>query len=132
MASMQWLVVVQLVLVWGSVIIGLLTGWRMPLPRWAAIPAGLAIWFGGLILNLQGRKRFREVMGPGGLKARKRGYPLIAGRTAMNLGIALAFRSWPTLVATALLLAFYLLLAQKVRSSIPWPPRRQAPSRCLR
>lgn len=98
-----------------SVVVAFVTRWRMPVSPWIAAPAGTALWACGLLYTLHLRKDLREAVERRVRPARKRGYPMVEARAAMHLGVALGFRSWPTLIVAAACLVFNLYLAVRLR-----------------
>jgi len=113
MPQANWVILLHFVLVWGSIITGLAAGWRLPIPIVVSIPLGLMIWALGLLYNVSVTRRYRR--GPATHRSAlvRRSYQRIAARTIMNLGIAIGFRSWLTLIVAALLIPFYASAANR-------------------
>ena len=103
------------VLLWGSVITGLAAGWRIPIPIAVAIPLGLMIWALGLLYNVSLTQHHRRGPATHRTALARRSYQRIAARTIMNLGVAIGFRSWLTLIVAALLIPFYAAAANRRR-----------------
>ena len=122
MKNLKFLIIGELLAVWLSVIAGIAFHWRIPISPWIAIPAGLLLWICGFLYTLRYRATIKERHKAGIRAARKpwRGYPMVEARAAMHFGVAIGFRSWPTLgvaVACVILnLALSLSLRRKMRS----------------
>jgi hypothetical protein len=102
-----------------SVVIAYISHWRMPVSPWIAVPAGTTLWACGFVYTLHLRKGFREAAeGRRKPATRRRGYPLVEARGAMHLGVALGFRSWPTLIVAVACLAVNLLLVVYMRRKL--------------
>ena len=108
----------EFIAILASVVIAYITHWRMPISPWIAVPAGTALWAGGFVYTLHLRKGFREAAGGRRKPAQRRGYPLVEARGAMHLGVALGFRSWPTLIVAVACLAVNLSLAVHMRRKL--------------
>ncbi|MDI7252025.1 MAG: hypothetical protein QME89_05640 [Actinomycetota bacterium] len=106
---------VESLLIMGSVVAAYLLHWRIPLPAWLAVPAGVLLWGGGLLYTLRRRGEWKARRGRGRRRMFPGGYPLVWARGAMHLGVALGFRSWPTLGAAVVFLAVNLFLAARAR-----------------
>ncbi len=113
MPQANWIILLHLLLLWGSVITGLASQWRIPLPFAVSIPLGAAIWLLGFLYNLNALRRHR--FNPEGHRTafQKRVYRRIAARTLMNLGVTVISRSWLTLIASALLVPLYANAARR-------------------
>lgn len=113
MPQANWVIVLHFFLLWGSVITGLAAGWRIPIPIYVSLPLGLMIWAVGLLYNLSATQRHRR--GPATHRAAlaRRGYQRIIARTIMNLGVAVGFRSWLTLIVAVILIPFYAAAARR-------------------
>jgi hypothetical protein len=109
------LLLVEALVIVGSVVAAYLLRWRIPLPAWFAVPAGLLLWGGGLLYTFSLRGKWRERHRLNLRKGPRRGYPLVWARGASHLGVAIGFRSWPTLAAAAVFLALNLFLAARTR-----------------
>ncbi len=115
----------ETLLVVGSVVAAYLLQWRIPLPVWLAVPAGLLLWLGGLMFTLNRRRRWMAQNGVRSRRGGRNGYPLVKARGIMHLGVALGFRSWPTLALAAVLFALNLILAMRTRRLMPERPWRR-------
>ncbi len=91
------ILLIESLLVLGSAIAGYLLHWRIPLPVWLAVPAGLILWAGGLFFTLRLRRRRAERRGREMRGRSRKGYPLVEARGGMHLGAAIGFRLWPNL-----------------------------------
>lgn len=123
MRRIRHILLIESLLVLGSAIAGYLLHWRIPLPAWLAVPAGLILWAGGLFFTLRLRRRRAERRGREMRGRSRKGYPLVEARGVMHLGVAIGFRSWPTLAAAAVLFAANLALAMRMRRTLlrkPW------------
>jgi type IV secretory pathway TrbD component len=118
MQNIQWIFLSELVLIWGSVILGFAAHWRIPLSPWIAAPIGLALWIFGFIFTLHLRKELKEVREKRVRPVRRRGYPMVEARAAMHFGVALGFRSWPTLGVAIACTAVNLWLAVSFRRKL--------------
>lgn len=103
--------IIELVAILASLAVAYITDWRMPLSPWIAVPAGVVLWISGFGYTMHLRRRFREVREQGMRPGKRRGYPMVEARAAMHLGVALGFRSWPTLVVAVACAAVNLGLA---------------------
>ncbi len=112
---MRALFIGESIVVLASVVIAYITHWRMPISPWIAAPAGLAIWAGGLAYTMHLRGEWKKAAETRERPAGRRGFPLVWARAAMHLGVALGFRSWPTLIVVAACLVVNLLMAVYVR-----------------
>lgn len=132
MKKLRVLFIGELVIIWASVALGLMAGWRIPISPWIAIPVGLLLWICGFLYTLRLRGQFKEAAERHRRPPRRRGYPLVEARIAMHLGVALGFRSWPTLGAALVFAAVNLGLAAYWRHKLrdrfgrrgfrpPWP-----------
>ena len=92
---------------WGSVITGLMADWRLPVSNLVAIPMGLILWAAGFLFNMYVIQGARQEPALHRAEMNRRRYQRIAARTLMNIGVALAFRSWFTLIVAAILIPFY-------------------------
>jgi hypothetical protein len=113
MPQANWVILLHVILLWGSVITGLAAGWRINIPLPVAIPLGAMIWMLGLLYNISVIQRQRRGLATHRAALARRGYLRITARTIMNLGIALGFRSWLTLIFAALLIPFYAAAARR-------------------
>jgi hypothetical protein len=100
-------------LIWGSVIAALVAGLLLPISNFITVPLGTAIWLFGFLYNLNLVQSGRPQRGS--WRRARGGNDRIAARTAMNFGIAFAFRSWPTLIAAFLLIPVYAWFAGRHR-----------------
>ena len=112
------LFIAESVAVLGSVVVAFIAHWRMPISPWIAAPAGTALWVCGLLYTLHLRKEWKEAGQRRERPARRRGFPLVEARAAMHLGVALGFRSWPTLVVAVACIAVNLGLAVSMRRKL--------------
>jgi hypothetical protein len=127
--NLQWLFIGELVLVWASVAVGIIAHWRIAISPWIAAPVGLVLWICGFLFTLHLRKELKEVREKRVRPAKRRGYPMVEARAAMHFGVALGFRSWPTLgvavVCTAVNLGLAVSFRRKLRKRIAargrWP-----------
>jgi hypothetical protein len=120
MKRLTGLFIGELIAVWASVIAGWVLHWRMPLSSLAAVPTGLILWISGFAYSLhlrQAMARRREAAVGRPFKL-PRGYPMVEARAAMHLGVAIGFRSWPTLGVALACLALNLTLAASFRKKI--------------
>ena len=113
MPQANWVILLHLLLLWGSVITGLASQWRIPLPLSLSLPLGAMIWLLGVFYNLRTLRRQRFIAESHRLAVQKRLYHRIAARTVMNLGVVVASRSWLTLIVTALLIPLYANAARR-------------------
>lgn len=113
MPQANWIILLHFLLLWGSVITGLASQWRIPLPLSLSLPLGAMIWLLGVFYNLSTLRRQRLNAESHRLAVQKRVYHRIAARTVMNLGVVVASRSWLTLVVTALLIPLYANAARR-------------------
>ncbi|MBC7230969.1 MAG: hypothetical protein H5T74_11350 [Actinobacteria bacterium] len=113
MPQANWIIFLHFLLLWGSVITGLASQWRIPLPLAAALPLGSMIWLLGVLYNLSTLRRHRLRPESHRTALQKRIYQRIAARTFMNLGVTVASRSWLTLMVTALLIPLYANAARR-------------------
>jgi hypothetical protein len=113
MPQANWMIVLHFLLVWGSVITGLAAGWRVPVPIVISIPLGLMIWALGLLYNVSLIQRHRRGLATHRAAQARRSYQRITARTIMNLGVAIGFRSWLTLIAAVILIPFYASAARR-------------------
>ena len=117
----NWIIALHFVLLWGSVITGLAAGWRIPIPLPVAVLLGLMVWSVGFLYNVDINRRRRG--GPALHRAAlaRRGHLRIAARTLMNLGVALGFKSWLTLIVAFLLIPFYAAAARGRQRYLDYP-----------
>lgn len=113
MPQANWIILLHFLLLWGSVITGLASQWRIPLPLYLSLPMGAMIWLLGVFYNLSTLRRQRLNAESHRLAVQKRVYHRIAARTVMNLGVVVASRSWLTLIVTALLIPLYANAARR-------------------
>jgi len=100
-------------LLWGSVITSLAAEWRINIPLPVAAALGVIIWLLGFLYNASMVRRLRRRPATHRSAITRRGYQRILARTIMNLGIAVGFRSWLTLIVAALLIPFYAAAARR-------------------
>jgi hypothetical protein len=120
MKKFSVLLIVELVAIWGSVILGLALHSRIPMPVAAAVPIGLLLWIGGFAYTLHRRQSIQKRRETGAISMqRSRGYPMLEARAAMHFGVAIGFRSWPTLgvaaAATILNLGTAIAFRKKIK-----------------
>ncbi|MBC7246393.1 MAG: hypothetical protein H5T73_01265 [Actinobacteria bacterium] len=120
MSQGNWIVFVHFIAIWLSVITSLVAGWSLSIHNYVSFPVGCMVWLLGLLINLRQLRDFR--MSP---TTRRRQYSQIshqriAARTIMNVGIALAFRSWFTLLVAGLLIPMYISAARKRRAYLDY------------
>jgi hypothetical protein len=113
MPQANWVIILHFLLFWGSVITGLAAGWRIGIPLAVAVPLGVLVWLTGFLYNAGIVRRQRQRLARHRSAATRRGYQRILARTVMNLGVALGFRSWLTLIIAALLIPFYAAAARR-------------------
>jgi len=129
----QALFIAEFVAVLASVLIAYVTHWRMPISPWIAAPTGLVLWACGFMYTMYLRGKWKEAAERHERPARRRGFPFVEARAAMHLGVALGFRSWPTLIVALVSAAVNLWLAISLRRRLrnrmgdadPW--RRRPP-----
>ncbi len=107
MPQANWVILVHFGLLWGTVIISLAAGWIIPMPPYVAIPLGIILWLLGLLYNVSIINRHRRGGEMHSIALARRGYQRIVARTVMNLGVALGFRSWLTVIIALLLIPVY-------------------------
>jgi hypothetical protein len=112
---LQALFVFEFAAVLASVAIAYATHWRIPVSPWVAAPIGLVLWACGFIYTMHLRSEWKEATERRRRPARRRGFPFVEARAAMHLGVAIGFRSWPTLIVAAACLAINLWLAISMR-----------------
>ncbi len=111
----NWIIPLHFMAIWMSVATSLMAGWSIGLQPYVSFPLGFVIWSTGFFLNLrvlEGQRRRKATHSKAHVE---RSYRRIAARTVMNLGIALAFRSWLTMMTAGILIPFYLEAAKKRR-----------------
>ena len=52
MPQANWIILLHFLALWGSVITGLASRWRVPVPFAVSIPVGTMIWLVGFLYNL--------------------------------------------------------------------------------
>jgi hypothetical protein len=107
MPQANWVIIVHFGLLWGSVITSLAAGWRIPMPYYVSVPLGIIVFILGFLYNVSIVNRYRHGEEMHRLALARRGYQRIAARTIMNIGVALGFRSWLTLIIALLLIPVY-------------------------
>ena len=117
------LLLINVFFIWGSAILfSLILKWRLPVPLWAGLVFGRLLWIAGSLLAIlvrAERRRLRRGTARSGTHLMGLvAHPFATSRLMMNLGIALAFRSWVTLVIAILLYPTYTLLAKRRRSAL--------------
>jgi hypothetical protein len=115
MPTANWVIALHFIALWGSVLTGLLAGWRLPLSNLVAIPLGLLLWAAGLLFNIYVIQRVRNSPPMRRSEMTGRSYQRITARTLMNLGLGLLFRSWLTLIVAILLIPFYTAASRSRR-----------------
>ena len=85
----------------------------MPIPIVVSIPLGVMIWALGLLYNLSAKQRYRRGLATHRSAQSRRSYQRITARTIMNLGVAVGFRSWLTLLVAIILIPFYATAARR-------------------
>jgi MFS family permease len=113
MPQANWVIVLHFVALWGSIITSLAAGWRIPVPFAVSIPLGILLWVLGLLYNVSTIKRHRRDAATHWSELGRRGYHRLTARTIMNLGAAVAFRSWLTLIVSVILIPFYATAARR-------------------
>lgn len=111
----NWIILLHFVLMWMSVATSLMAGWSMPLRPYISLPLGLIIWLLGFFLNLRVMETQRRRRATHSRAHVQQSYRRIAARTVMNLGIALGFRSWLTMLIAGILIPFYFEAAKRQR-----------------
>lgn len=117
------LLLVNIFFIWGSAILfGVVLKWRLPIPLWAGLVFGILLWIAGLLFAIQvtaERRRLRRGTARSGTHLMGLvAHPFATTRLMMNLGMALAFRSWVTLIIAILLYPMYTLMAKRRRSAL--------------
>lgn len=132
MKRFQLLFIAEFVAVLASVAVAYITHWRMPISPWIAAPIGLVLWACGFMYTMYLRGKWKEARERRERPTRRRGFPFVEARAAMHLGVALGFRSWPTLIVAAVSAAVNLWLAISLRRRLRnhmggAAPRRRPP-----
>ncbi len=104
----NWIVFMHFIAVWLSVVISLMARWSMSVKVYVLLPLGIMTWALGFLLNMHLLRSSRERPALYQAAQLRRIYLRITARTIMNVGIALAFRSWFTLLVTGILIPFYV------------------------
>lgn len=120
MPDASWIIFVHFLAIWASVATGLIAGWLLPLPVWVSMPLGFLLWVGGLLYNISSINRQRREPATHRAAEDHRIYQRISARTLMNLGIALAFRSWLTIIVAIVLIPLYTAAARRRRRYIDY------------
>jgi|GEM_PF-1880680 len=117
MRNLKFLIVGEFLAVWLSVIAGLALRWRMPISPWVAVSLGLLLWICGFAYTLRLRSMLQKGHQGGGRQAGRlrRGYPMVEARAAMHFGVAIGFRSWPTLGVAVACIVLNIALAFSLR-----------------
>jgi len=118
MKRLRGLFIGEFVAILASVVVAYFTHWRIPISSWVAVPAGTVMWACGFIYTLHLRKGFREAVERRERPAKRRGFPLVEARAAMHLGVALGFRSWPTLIVAVVCIAINVGMAIALRRKL--------------
>jgi hypothetical protein len=119
MKKFRVLLIIELIAIWGSVILGLALHSHIPMPAAAAVPIGLLLWIGGFAYTLYLRQSIQKRRETGAIAMqRPRGYPMVEARAAMHFGVAIGFRSWPTLGVAAASTILNLGMAISFRKKI--------------
>ena len=113
MPQANWIILLHFLALWGSVITGLASRWRVPVPFAVSIPLGAMIWLVGFLYNLNALRSQRTGGASHRAALQRRTYRRIGARTVMNLGVALAFRSWLTVIVSFLLVPLYANAARR-------------------
>jgi hypothetical protein len=71
------------------------------------------IWALGLLYNVGVNQRYHRGPATHRSAQARRSYQRITARTIMNLGVALGFRSWLTLLIAVILIPFYAAAARR-------------------
>jgi len=71
------------------------------------------MWILGFLYNLSANQRYRRGQATHRSAQARRSYQRITARTIMNLGVAVGFRSWLTLLVTLILIPFYATAARR-------------------
>lgn len=111
----NWIILLHILAIWMSVATSLMAGWYLPLRLYVSFPLGFLTWCLGLFLNLRLIESYRRNPATHSTAQVQKSYKRIAARTLMNLGIALAFRSWLTMIFAGILIPFYARAARKRR-----------------
>ncbi len=117
------LLLINTFFIWGSAILfSVVLKWRLPIPLWAGLVFGVLLWIAGLLFAIQvtaERRRMRRGTARAGTHLMGLvAHPYATSRLTMNLGVALAFRSWVTLIIAVLLYPLYTMLARRRRSAL--------------
>ncbi|MDY6795503.1 MAG: hypothetical protein SWK76_09550 [Actinomycetota bacterium] len=113
MPQANWILVLHFLALWGSVATSLMAGWLLPLSNWISLPLGMAVWLAGFTYNLYSMKRYKNEPSQQRSTIARRGYHRITARTIMNLGVAVLFRSWFTLIIAVILVPFYMVALRR-------------------
>jgi hypothetical protein len=116
-------VALHFLFLWGTVIAGLEAGLLLPFSKLIAIPLGAALWAIGLFYNFH-LIQTRRAQSPHVRSLPPRSNERIAARTLMNLGIALGFRSWLTIITAFLLIPLHLWSARRTMEYLGFIGRR--------
>jgi hypothetical protein len=116
---LQALFIGEFVAILASVVIAYMTHWRMPISSWIAAPIGLALWACGFGYTMYLRSGWKKAAQRRERPPRRRGFPFVEARAAMHLGVALGFRSWPTLIVAAVIIVINLAMAVSLRRKLP-------------
>ncbi len=120
MSQGTWIVFVHFAAVWLSVATSLVAGWSLPIRIYVSFPLGCMLWCLGLLLNLRLVRFLRLDTAAYRARRTQYSYQRVAARTLMNAGIALAFRSWFTMLVTAMLIPFYISASRKRREYLDY------------
>jgi len=123
MAQENLLIVLHFMLLWGSVILGLVAGLLLPISNLISIPLGVILWALGFFYNfhlIQTRRPYNLHRPTAGQKS----YERIVARTLMNLGIAFGFRSWLTIITAVILILLYAWVARRKKEYLDFRRER--------
>jgi len=120
MPQANWIILLHFAAVWLSVITSLMAGWHLPLSYSLSIPLGLMVWFLGFLVNLRLIRISAVASARTQASQVRKSYRRIFARTIMNLGISLTFRSWFTMMVSALLIPLYATAARQRRAYLDY------------
>lgn len=111
----NWIILLHLLAIWMSVATSLMAGWSISLRPYITLPLGFMLWLLGFFFNLRLIETRRRKRATHSRAHVQESYRRITARTVMNLGIALAFRSWLTMIVAGLLIPLYIEAAKRQR-----------------
>lgn len=120
MSQGNWIVFVHFIAIWLSVLTSLVAGWSLSIHYYISFPIGCLVWLLGLLINLRQLRNSRMSPSTHRRWHSQFSQQRIAARTVMNVGVALAFRSWFTLLVAGLLIPLYISAARKRRAYLDY------------